>query len=126
MDTAIYNILTSTTAITDLVGDRVFPSRRDQSAEFPLLVYKKITSPTTYNHDGKRFNDIYLDVFIYSSTYSELTQLVEALNDLSGTSGAFGDKTVRYVRVSELGNDDYLEDLSVYTDSVEMVIEFKG
>ena len=124
-DNAIFQILQSTTQITDLITDRVFPLRRPQTSDIPALTYRKVFSNIEYSDDGKvAYTDISYDVFLYAESYSTLEQLFQAVLALSGTTCTFWGQTVRSLRVEDIGDDDYLEDLNQYTHRVEIKVTF--
>lgn len=127
MHEAVFEILTSETAITNEVGQRVFAGERDSNADFPLLVFKIINAPIINNWDGMVDDiDVTYDVFVYGKTYAQTEKIIQLLkNKISGKSGTFANKQVRFVKIESLNNDDFLEDLEVYTNSLEMKVEFK-
>lgn len=126
MDDAIYEILSNTSSVNNLVNGRISPTIRPQGETLPALVYRKVSSPRMYDLDGIATTSQSFDIFIYAKTASEVQQLVQAIeDDVEGQSGTFGGREVEYIRIEIIGNDDYLEDEETYTDSVEIRIRFK-
>lgn len=67
------------------------------------------------------------DLHIYAQSYSKLQEISHLLEDnLTGVSGTFGNEIIEHISIQEIGNDDYLEEEEIYTDSVEIKIRFKG
>jgi hypothetical protein len=50
----LYSALSSSIALSDLVGDRIFPDVADASAKAPYIVYSIISTGGETTHDGKR------------------------------------------------------------------------
>jgi hypothetical protein len=127
MDEAIYALITSFTAITTEVSDRVFPIIRTQGSDLPAITYRKVSSPRLYDQDGIAMVDQNFDLHVYGKTYGKVEDIITLLEDnLSGASGTFGREIIEYVQIEEIGNDDFIDEEEIYTDSVEIRIRFKG
>lgn len=126
MDDAIYEILTGVSSINNKVNGRVTPIIREQNGALPALTYRKVSSPRMYDLDGIATTSQDFDVFIYAKSHAEVQNLVTAIEeDVAGLSGTYGGLTVEFIRIELIGNDDFLEDEEVFTDSVEIRIRFK-
>lgn len=126
MDDTIYELITSISEVQNKINGRCSPIKRETDT-FPAITFRKVFAAREYNFDGKGPTEQSFDVFIYSKTYSELQEIGTLLeNKLSQTSGSFGNHYVEDVRVEEFGNDDWLEDINVYTDRVEIKVRFTG
>ena len=126
MDSALYTIITSVTALTDELGDRVTPIIRAQGEGVPALTYRKVSSSRPYDQDGIAMVDQSFDLHIYAMTYGNVQHIIELIEDnLSGISGTYAGRVIEEVTVEEVGNDDFIEDEQLYTDSIEIKVRFK-
>lgn len=125
MDTTIFQLITSDTAISTMVDDRVYPLKRNQGDELPAITYRRVSSVREYSDDGmvKLFDQSY-DLHLYTESYSDLQNLTDAIEDLSGKSGIYGGYKIRYVMIRETGDDDIIDqsDQLIYTQQMEIKI----
>ena len=92
IEQAIKTELESTTALTALIGERIYYVKAPQDVETPYIVFFKVTGPREHSHDGAsglahpRFQ-----FSVFSTTYYEAKQIAEqlqaALQAFSGTMG---------------------------------------
>ena len=77
---AIYNILSTTTNISDLVGTRIFPNVAPQTTTFPFIIYDVTGVQPNDTKDGASTLDTN-DVMIscYSETYSQASDLAQKI-----------------------------------------------
>jgi hypothetical protein len=80
LDAAIHSRLTSTSAITDIVADRIWPVRPDQDPDLAFLVYGCEVSDRPLNLDGPSDLRIYdVAVGCFSQDYDDLRPLEEVV-----------------------------------------------
>lgn len=87
----------ATAAITNLVGQRIYPNERPQNDSSPSITYRRISSDRSLNLGGA---DDMLPARIqfdaWSSTYKSVDDIIRALvNDLNGFYGTIGSTVVR-------------------------------
>lgn len=90
--TAIYGILSTTTAVTSVVSTRIYPDAVPQNAAFPYVTFQEVTVQPTDTKDGASKLDICrIQVDCYSQAYDTTQNLGAAvraaLDRFSGTSG---------------------------------------
>ncbi len=96
IEAGIITLLEATTAITDLVGVRIYGIQLPQDPTMPAVVVTNITGQDDYEASGA------LDLIIarfqidcYGATLAESLAIGIAINDLmSGYKGAAGDETI--------------------------------
>ena len=77
---AIYNILSTTTNISNLVGTRIFPNVAPQTTTFPFIIYDVNGVQPNDTKEGVSTLDTN-DVMIscYSETYSQASDLAQTI-----------------------------------------------
>ncbi|MEZ5945216.1 MAG: DUF3168 domain-containing protein [Planctomycetaceae bacterium] len=91
-----YSFLSGTTAITDLVGTRIYPEFLPQNPVYPALTYRLISAPHDHTLTAAagvvrvRFQ---FDAF--SERLSETSEIIEAIRlSLQRATGDFGDSEI--------------------------------
>lgn len=105
----LFSVLTSDSAITGIVGDRVYPLLMPQSGTIPAIVYSQIgrrEDVSLCSADGKIRATIQIDS--YSKQYRTSKMLADAVRSvLVDFTGAMGDARVATVILDqELDLDD--------------------
>lgn len=114
---AIYNILSSNTALTEKVGNKIFPLISELNTTFPFIVYKRGAIETQYTKDLKCSEQVFVDFVVASDKYSESIEVAQLLRDcLEGTRGKYSDVTIKSARLDssdeEFNEDTYLQYLT--------------
>ncbi len=96
---ALVTKLEATTAITNLVGTRMYPNIIPQEVALPALAYQRISSERSQFHDGTVFYDtarvqITIRATTYASAKSVISALKTTLSGFKGTMGGAGGVTV--------------------------------
>lgn len=104
---SIYSVLSGESTITDLVSTRIFPVVAPASANFPLIVYEKLSHDVGYSHDSGD-DGIYSAVYrfnVIAETYADAVEIQDTLRTfLSGKEGTFGTNDVSLIRL--IGESD--------------------
>lgn len=106
----LFHLLSTTSAITEICGTRIYPDVRPTGPEYPLIEYKEISSKSneTLDTSGMQRDRYQFDCCAISSLAAE--QLREALRQtLNGYQGQLSDGTF-------LQNVVLLNRMSSYTD----------
>ena len=77
---AIYSILVNTTAITDIVGQAIYPEIAPQGKEMPFVIYQidEVIPETT--KDGPSCLDTYsINLIVFGKEYDELSLLSQEI-----------------------------------------------
>lgn len=90
--------LLSKSAITTIVGQRIYPLRPPQgSSNYPCVTYQTISSRSTYSHGGDnqlRFERVQINCF--GRTVKSAKDLAESVRlAMSGYAGVMGSTTVQ-------------------------------
>ena len=121
MEQAIYDILSNTTAITDIVSTRIYPSIIPQGELLPAVTFQRITNSPEDSKDGVST----LDVDAFGKALSELKTLTDAirtaLDRFSGTRVGIVIDSIRFVT----DRDVYEQSKEVYHINQEFSIRQK-
>lgn len=107
METAIYDILTNTASVTDIVSTRIYPSRIPQGETLPAVTFQRIGNEPQDDKDGVSDLDVItLDIDMFGKSLSELKTLSgairTALDRFSGTRVGIIIDSIRYVTDRDL------------------------
>ena len=91
-ETELVAKLSGTSAVTDLVGDRIYPITARQGVALPYVTYQLISgAPVNHAAGTTTTEECRIQVDNYASTYSGVKALAAAVEDaLSGWSDAAG------------------------------------
>ena len=73
----VYNILSNDEAVTDLVGNKIFPLVADINTTFPFIVYKKTFYTPEYTKDGISKKTSQIEIIIASDKYNISVDLAD-------------------------------------------------
>ena len=88
---AIYNILSNTTAITDIVGTKIYPEIAPQNETQPYIVYSIVSnSPVDTKEEGGEIDEAAVEVYCFNTKYTLAIDLgVEVRNALDRKTGTY-------------------------------------
>lgn len=78
----IYSKLAASTALTALVGDRIFPLGTKNEVAFPFVVYERDTINVDYDKASRRIADVDVTVYAVAETYTKALEIAEIVADL--------------------------------------------
>lgn len=116
----------SKTAITDQIGSspiRLFPLIRNQNnTTYPQVVGRQLqTTPADDFDEESDFDFTPVDFHCYGRTKSDAEETAKILRkQLNGTSGTYNGIEFNDTRFMPSGQEDYLEDLELYTYTIEI------
>lgn len=103
MEAALIGVLLADPAITNAVGQRVYPLQRPQGSDYPSIVSTRISGQPLYDDDGEvGLQNARVQVDSFGRTYTEakdLAQLVRAR--LSAFSGLHAGINFSYIMLDE-------------------------
>ena len=68
---AIYNILSNTTAVTDIVTTKIYPEIAPQNETQPYIVYSVVSnSPSDTKDDNGNIDEAQIEVYCFNTKYS--------------------------------------------------------
>ena len=124
---AIYNILSTTTNISDLVGTRIFPNVAPQTTTFPFIIYDVNGVQPNDTKDGASTLDTN-DVMIscYSETYSQASDLAQKIRVAMDriNEGTYGGEQIQSSQFQSYNDifDDTSGDAGIYRKSLDFEI----
>lgn len=114
IESALYSYLTGKSAITDLVGTRIWPIMAPQEDTYPMITYQLISDVPHHHMTGESglwMCRIQLNVYDERTTggtgnvYKSVKSISEALrNVLSGYRGTWGSTAIRRCTVESFGD----------------------
>lgn len=77
----IYKVLAASSALTALVGDRIYPLGTKFEVTFPFVIYERDAVDVVYDKASRR--TAYVDVSVYAAaeTYTESLAIAEIISD---------------------------------------------
>ena len=73
---AIYNILSNDSAVSNSVGDRIFPNRIQIDNRMPCIVYQVVTTqPSNTKNSKSNLDVISVDITAFGETYDKTNRL---------------------------------------------------
>ena len=124
---AIYNILSTTTNISDLVGTRIFPNVAPQTTTFPFIIYDVTGVQPNDTKDGASTLDTN-DVMIscYSETYSQASDLAQKIRVAMDriNEGTYGGEQIQSSQFQSYNDifDDTSGDAGIYRKALDFEI----
>lgn len=116
---ALVTELEATSAITDLVGTRIYPNVIPEDADLPAMAYQRISGARTQFHDGSVFwDEARVQFTIRAATYASAKSVIAAMkNKLGGFMGTMGGVGGVPVHETSIGNDldGYDQEAGYYT-----------
>ena len=119
---SIYFLLSNASAVSTIVGTRIYPARIPQIQDFPAISYHQISNLPSETKDAvSGFDKVDFDINLWSKDYSQINTLAEsvraALDRVSISSQGVIIDTIVFVREM----DDYSEPAEIY----KKVLQFK-
>lgn len=123
---AIYSILTGDSAVSAIVGNRVYPQIAAQGAAFPFVVYVlQDTSPSDTKSGVSTLDEVRYDIVVASESYAEASDLTNkirtALDRYTGTVSGVVIDSIQFIDL-DVDNDPVTE---TYVTSSEYIIRVK-
>ena len=104
---AVYGILSGTTAVTDIVGTRIFPEIAEQEAVTPFIVYQLQSVDPEDTHDGpSKLDEVRFEFLCYADSYNAAADLGVAVRAaLDRVSGTYNGVNVESVQFNDVDVD---------------------
>ena len=74
---AIYSLLVNDSAVSALVGTRIYPELAEEGASAPYVVYSVVSNTPSDTKDGTPIDEAQLEVFSVGSTYAAANDLAD-------------------------------------------------
>jgi hypothetical protein len=92
-ETELLSYLKSVSALTTLVGNRIYTEAAPQGAVYPFVVYSEITDPTEYVMSGKKssLSEAHYQFDCYATTRAVARSVRDAIADALDIDNCSGD-----------------------------------
>jgi hypothetical protein len=74
---AIYSLLVNDSAVSAIVGTRIYPELAEEGASAPYIVYSVVSNTPSDTKDGTPIDEAQLEIFSVSSTYAAANDLAD-------------------------------------------------
>ena len=128
---ALYSILSTTGAVTQLVGDRIYPVQVDQGASLPAISYQQISGPRFYEvSHAMGWVESRYQVNVWAATYLDAVDLSTAvMTAVSGYSGTVASLDIDHIFVTDEGDLSNLfaenSELEIHGKRIDIQIVFR-
>ena len=101
---AVYGILSGTTAVTDIVGTKIFPEIAEQETAVPFVVYQVQSVQPEDTHDGpSKLDEVRVEVLCYDDAYNGAADLASAVRGaLDRVRGTYNGVNVESVQFNDV------------------------
>jgi hypothetical protein len=128
LEAAVYNILSTTAAITAITSTRIYPLVAPQSADFPRITYQIIVDAPDHvlsGASGLRESRVQIDCWTDDADYDMAHTLADkvrvALDTFRGTAGGTGSIWVHQIHLNDQ-SDGFEEDIEASERGIRRVI----
>lgn len=120
---SIYSLLNQSTALTSLVGSRIYPIQAPQTASDPMLIYGIVeTKPTDDKQDVSHEDWIQIDLIVYAKDYDTMHDIAIASRQaMDGYSGNIGGNEISQIRFQNF-TDGWETSRESYSGVMEFLI----
>jgi ABC-type molybdate transport system substrate-binding protein len=74
---AIYSLLVNDSAVSAVVGTRIYPELAEEGASAPYVVYSVVSNTPSDTKDGTPIDEAQLEIFSVGSTYAAANDLAD-------------------------------------------------
>lgn len=79
---ALYNFLKGQSAVSTLVGTRIYPLRAPQSPTYPFITYNQSAEVRTHTMDAKATTNAAMQIHCWAKSYSGAVALADAVTSV--------------------------------------------
>jgi len=127
IETDLLSLLKNYPAISDIVGERIYPMYLPQGLRTAAIVYQQIGSPTEYSCDGPELIDYRFQITCWSPTSVVTSRLAAAVKRCFYNAG-FANEGILAVRIENMSDVPYtgeVESAVRYGKFVDVVISYR-
>ena len=124
---AIYGLLSGQSAITNIVGSRIYPVSVPQFADFPFVVYTTTDTEMTMTKDGSSPLDVItVQIDMYANDFETNTTLAGAIRStLDFYTGTINGQAIQRITMTNSSDGDYNAELEVFYSTQDYQIRLK-
>lgn len=114
--TIIYGLLSSESAITNIVGTKIYPVTVAQEKEFPAIAFTKRIEPDNTKGQGNCIESCIVNVYCVSDDLDQADSLAQLVRDSLDRKSQFTQNTIKVSSITYVGQDfeQYDAELNVY------------
>ena len=118
IESKVYTALSGATALTNLVGDRIYPEHRHQSTGIPAVVYwrapggERVNSLTQY----EQLENVLIEISVYTSAIDDRRVIADQVIAAMVTAGTFG------AILPDPPYDDYDDETKTYERTMQFSV----
>jgi len=114
IEQTIFTVLSTDASVSGLVGNRIYPLRSPQKAEFPLVVYTRVSSARISNLDGENIANPNFLIDCWATSYAQAKTLAGYVEQ------AILGSTIRCVLNGD--REDKNDDIELYRISLDFSV----
>lgn len=120
---AVYHILKNDTALTALVGAKVYPLVIPENVKAPCVVFYRDSLTPIYDKGSPVVDESEVAVICYTKSYPESVTIIEAVR--AALEGQKGDKNGIQLILSRVrrGDEGYDVDLDIYYQALTFIFK---
>jgi hypothetical protein len=105
LEVKIYSLLSGTTAITEIVGEKIFPLQAPQPTGFPYIIYSRVSGGQVSGLDGYlNLENPRIQIDMYSTSYAQAKVCADTIHDTMNEATDF--KSI-LISDNDLFDDDF-------------------
>jgi hypothetical protein len=123
IEQALVSHLLADSALTAIIGDRLYPQAIPETSKVPAVVYQRISSPRTLTLDGSSSaNNPRIQFSCYAASFGQAKQIAMKLYEsLDCFRGVLGNKTKATVLMAD-NRDDFIQETGRYLCGVDFFV----
>lgn len=130
IETAIFTLLSTTAAVTALVGNKIYPvvlPNDFPASELPAVTYQTVSASTDMNLDRSALETKRIDINVFAARYLDAKNVQAAIADvLTGFSGELSNGVNVLEIVPGVQIDDFSNTAQVYRVLTEYSVTYAG
>lgn len=111
MISGLVTILLNTTAVTDLVGTKIFPVVAEQEIKRPYVTLRRTgVSPTIVKNEVSGKDEVNVNIAAYAATYKECIDILAAIRTaIDNYKGVPATSTINFLNVWYVVSEDLFD-----------------
>lgn len=108
-------LLNADRALSEMIGNRVFPLVSKEGTQYPFVVYRRNSVTPTYCKDGLASETASVDIVIASNTYTNSIEVADRVRAaIDKRACVFQDTTVSNIEMTT-AEEDFVDDTYIQT-----------
>lgn len=108
-------LLNADRALSEMIGNRVFPIVSKEGTQYPFVVYRRNSVTPTYCKDGLASETASVDIVIASNTYTNSIEVADRVRAaIDKKACVFQDTTVSNIEMTT-AEEDFVDDTYIQT-----------